>query len=480
MILKKSIFNKLSLKKLSLKKISIGALLALPFAQQSHAVDCTFFLNYSDAIHTYTVGTKVKTANHGFQCLVEGWCNQGGAFAPTGWASANAWTDLGQCSGSTGDIQNYPPRINPYGPFRATGSSTIAFSGTSVAIDEDGAIASYLWTFGDGTTSTTANPQHLYANPGIYTVTLKVTDDHGATATQSSWVTINVQPNSTCPAQVYAPGSAIDKGKVIQNGGQDFRCTSSYCSSTTAEQFEPGAGSMWNITWVSLGSCAVNNDYNQYPTARITSTPGTVVDKPLQLSSANSLDADGSIVSYSWKFDGVASSTLANPIFTAATAGNHDIELTVTDNQGATDTTTIRVVASPKPNPNCWAPPYVLGTFYKEKDIVQHKNNDYQCLVQVYCSLAAPIFEPGTPSASVVWKDLGACSATKPTDPAPTCATTTPAFVQGTTYQVGSLVKQNGHKYSCKVAGWCTTGGWAFAPGAQYSDMAWTDLGVCN
>src|SRR4051812_41071966 len=118
---------------MNIKYLSLGALLALPLAQQGYAVDCQFFLNYPESVHTYTVGTKVKTANHGFQCLVEGWCNQGGAFTPTGWASSSAWTDLGQCSGTTGDIQNYPPRINVYGPFRATGSSTIAFSGTTIA-----------------------------------------------------------------------------------------------------------------------------------------------------------------------------------------------------------------------------------------------------------------------------------------------------------------------------------------------------------
>ena len=34
----------------------------------------------------------------------------------------------------------------------------------------------YLWDFGDGTTSTNANPTHQYANPGIYTICLTVAD----------------------------------------------------------------------------------------------------------------------------------------------------------------------------------------------------------------------------------------------------------------------------------------------------------------
>ena len=38
------------------------------------------------------------------------------------------------------------------------------------------AAASYLWEFGDGETATTANPTHVYAAPGYYTVKLTVTD----------------------------------------------------------------------------------------------------------------------------------------------------------------------------------------------------------------------------------------------------------------------------------------------------------------
>ena len=56
--------------------------------------------------------------------------------------------------------------------FDATGSS-----------DPDGTIASYSWTFGDGSTATGASPSHLYAASGNYSVVLTVVDNNGAGAT---------------------------------------------------------------------------------------------------------------------------------------------------------------------------------------------------------------------------------------------------------------------------------------------------------
>lgn len=50
-------------------------------------------------------------------------------------------------------------------------SNTVSFSSTSSGT---GTICNYLWDFGDGTTSTAANPTHTYAAPGAYNVCLTV------------------------------------------------------------------------------------------------------------------------------------------------------------------------------------------------------------------------------------------------------------------------------------------------------------------
>ncbi|MGM9524314.1 MAG: PKD domain-containing protein [Faecousia sp.] len=55
---------------------------------------------------------------------------------------------------------------------------------------DDGAIESYLWDFGDGTTSALAKAVKKYAAAGTYMVSLSVTDDNGAAATESYTVTV--------------------------------------------------------------------------------------------------------------------------------------------------------------------------------------------------------------------------------------------------------------------------------------------------
>src|SRR5262249_5706979 len=58
-------------------------------------------------------------------------------------------------------------------------SATVHFTSTSGGLGQ----LAYQWDFGDGLASNASNPGHTYAAPGVYTVTLTITD---ATTTQSA------------------------------------------------------------------------------------------------------------------------------------------------------------------------------------------------------------------------------------------------------------------------------------------------------
>ncbi len=63
--------------------------------------------------------------------------------------------------------------------------STITFKGTD-SYDPDGTIINYRWDFGDDTKAEEGiEVKHTFTTPGIYHVTLTVTDDLGSTGTDT-------------------------------------------------------------------------------------------------------------------------------------------------------------------------------------------------------------------------------------------------------------------------------------------------------
>ncbi|NDY95170.1 PKD domain-containing protein [Wenzhouxiangella limi] len=140
----------------------------------------------------------------------------------------------------------------------------------SASSDSDGTIASYAWDFGDGNSATGQTASHTYDGDGSYTVTLTVTDDAGATGSDSSLVSVSgAEPVNEAPTAAF-----------------DSNCTDLSCS------FDGSASS----------------------------------------------DSDGTIASYAWDFGDGSSATGQTASHSYAAGGTYTVTLTVTDDDGATDT----------------------------------------------------------------------------------------------------------------------------------------------
>jgi PKD repeat protein len=87
-----------------------------------------------------------------------------------------------------------PPNEAPEARFTASVGGRAVTADASGSSDRDGTMASYAWDFGDGTTAAGPTATHVYAADGIYTVTLTVTDDEGATDTVTQQVEVAGRP----------------------------------------------------------------------------------------------------------------------------------------------------------------------------------------------------------------------------------------------------------------------------------------------
>ncbi len=97
-----------------------------------------------------------------------------------------------------------------------TGSLDVAFS--SSASTADASIANYAWSFGDGATSTSANPSHTYTQPGSYTVRLTVTDASNRSRALTKQSLISVASEVAADVQLQYVEYFFDTDPGVGNG----------------------------------------------------------------------------------------------------------------------------------------------------------------------------------------------------------------------------------------------------------------------
>jgi PKD repeat protein len=232
--------------------------------------------------------------------------------------------------------------------------------------DNDGRITTFSWEFGDGGTASDRNPRHDYAAAGSYSVTLRVTDDDGATGTVTHQVTAsppdNREPdadfevsctNLTC---TFSDRSTDPDGTIVSRVW-DYGDGSAPSSEPSHTYSTAGRYTVTLTVTDDRGGTDTREREarptdppppNQAPTAAFTFSCNELT---CSFNSGGSSDNDGRITSYEWNFEDGGSSQDPNPQHSYATGGTYSVTLTVTDDDGATDPETQAVTVTAPPPP---------------------------------------------------------------------------------------------------------------------------------
>jgi PKD repeat protein len=247
-----------------------------------------------------------------------------------------------------------PPQDPPEAGFTVTcRGPECSFTDTST--DSDGEVVSWAWDFGDGATSAERNPTHTFPGDGRYTVRLTVTDDAGARDSVTREVEISGRPSAAFSVACGGLTCRFTDNSFDPDGSIEA-WQWSFGDGTTSDEPNPThayeTGGRYTVT------LTVTDDDGR------TSAPGTTeveVNAPPRARfeaecerfacsfRESSEDPDGEIVAWSWDFDDGSGSDEREPSHSYATGGTYEVRLTVTDDDGATDTATRTVRASAPP-----------------------------------------------------------------------------------------------------------------------------------
>lgn len=226
-----------------------------------------------------------------------------------------------------------------------------------------GNINSWLWDFGDGTSSTAQNPSHTYTAAGTYQVTLTVAQNKWWFDTTTKDVSVSDPPTATAskPLANFAANPSSGQAPLQVQ----FDDTSTGSPSSWSWSFGDGATSRAenpSYTYKGAGTYGVtliasNSAGSSSKTASITVAPVPPVANfsastssgtaPLAVQFTDS--STGTITSWSWDFGDGGHSTAQNPSYIYNNAGTFTPTLTVSNESGS-DTkagSAITVVGAP-------------------------------------------------------------------------------------------------------------------------------------
>lgn len=212
----------------------------------------------------------------------------------------------------------------------------------------------WLWNFGDSTTSTELNPVHVYSDTGHYNVSLTTYNSlTGCEGYKSGIVNVaDIKPDFFASDSFVCKNTDITFRATVDSGEANrfLWFFSDGTTETTMQNFvihsfdRPGIYDVTLVTMnevncrdtvVKTGYIKVNNVKAKFGIA----TNMACANVPVTFNDSSSAEYGNNIQSWRWNYgDGIIETVTAPPfIHSYRNGGNYMVKLTVTDNNGCTD-----------------------------------------------------------------------------------------------------------------------------------------------
>lgn len=259
--------------------------------------------------------------------------------------------------------------VNPTVSFTvsATCEGDTTFFTDSTTVPSPDSILTWLWSFGDTSTSSVQNPSHLYSSPGSYTVVLTAVSDSGCSGT--SQLVVNVADK---PLADFIVSQSCTGGITNFTDFSTVADTFFYVTTWAWDFGDPASGA--NNFAIAPSPSHIYDTAGNYTVQLIVTTNAnctdtvtnivTVVQTPVALFSAdtacenspttftdNSFPVLG-FPNWYWNFgDGSPINPSQNPTHLYPSAGTYSVVL-IFYNSGCTDSDTMNVIVNSLPVPS--------------------------------------------------------------------------------------------------------------------------------
>jgi PKD repeat protein len=262
----------------------------------------------------------------------------------------------------------------PIVDFSAIGTcadSTVQFA-NNTAVASPYAINNYSWSFGDGTTSNIAMPNHAYSSIGNYTVNLIASTNAGCVDSTTELITVYPNPTAAFTLSNACEGTdvAINNNSSVSSGSLSYHWSFGDGSSSTSgnpSKTYSIADTFDVVLTANSGLGCLHTDTQSVvifdvPSAAFLATNSCLNDSVVFSENATGTDLP---FSYAWQFGDGNSANSQNAIHAYVASANYNAKLIISSANGCADSVSNTVQVYPQPNASFNTNNQCLGTLHQ-------------------------------------------------------------------------------------------------------------------